>query len=654
VVGFVLAAGEGRRLRPASLERPKATMPFCGVPLLELAVSRLAGLGLRRIVVNCCHLGDHVEALLAGLASRYPATTLTCSREPRLLDTGGGLREGLRLVPEARHVLVHNVDTLLDYDLAGLVADHLASGALATLALVPGRGPRTVCLRADGTIEDFRRPRGTAPYTFAGVHIFARQALAFLPPRPVCSVIEAYEGALAAGGVVRGVSVGEAYWADLGTTRDYLAAHQSAPCAPFHGHPLLRRAFSAQRRRRARWTAQGCALTGAVGLGHGVKLASGVRLHDAVLWDGVCVEAPALLAAGILTGGRVSGVPAAGVGRRPDPRIFATLGVAADEVRIAPLGPQGSGRCYCRLSHGERSWIWSAYGHERSENAAFAACAGFLKELGLQVPDVLVHLPEKGELLLSDLGSRPLLKVSDPAELRRLLGEVLTQAARLHATGLAALGGLEAVLQKGFTPGLYQWERNYFRENVLQGLLGHAEWWDEGVEGECQAAEALLTSLPPALIHRDLQSANVMVCEGRAWLIDFQGMRRGVGAYDLASLLFDPYRCYGGALRDDAWSAYCQALAGHGVAVPPVEALAAAAVQRLMQALGAYGRLWRHDGLRWYADYLIPGLGMLAEAVAGRGEFRRLRRLVEERCLPAARAVVPRLLEEEAAGPRPG
>jgi len=57
ISGFILAAGEGRRLRPATLTRPKALVPFCGVPLLELAASQLSALGLQAMAVNVSYQG---------------------------------------------------------------------------------------------------------------------------------------------------------------------------------------------------------------------------------------------------------------------------------------------------------------------------------------------------------------------------------------------------------------------------------------------------------------------------------------------------------------------------------------------------------------------------------------------------------------------
>ncbi len=71
IAGFIPAAGEGRGLRPASLLRPKALMPFCGVPALELAAAQLADLGLEAIVVNASYLTGQVEEAVARLRERH-------------------------------------------------------------------------------------------------------------------------------------------------------------------------------------------------------------------------------------------------------------------------------------------------------------------------------------------------------------------------------------------------------------------------------------------------------------------------------------------------------------------------------------------------------------------------------------------------------
>ena len=94
-----------------------------------------------------------------------------------------------------------------------------------------------------------------------------------------------------------------------------------------------------------------------------------------------------------------------------------------------------------------------------------------------------------------------------------------------------------------FNAALYLWEQSYFFENCL----GRYFKIDNVKLAELTTLPALaeianrLDRLPRVLVHRDFQSQNIIVRNGQAYLIDFQGMRPGLAEYDLASLLFDPY-----------------------------------------------------------------------------------------------------------------
>jgi len=103
-----------------------------------------------------------------------------------------------------------------------------------------------------------------------------------------------------------------------------------------------------------------------------------------------------------------------------------------------------------------------------------------------------------------------------------------------------------------------------------------------------------LAAAPRALLHRDFQSTNVMLIGSVAYLIDYQGMRWGLPAYDLASMIYDPYAPFTESEREDL-IADTFALASASPEALDLDAfrrrLVQCATQRLMQALGAYGFL---------------------------------------------------------------
>ena len=630
ISGFILAAGEGRRLRPATLTRPKALVPFCGTPLLELVAGQLNSLELRATVINVHYQGERVYEAAMRLAHRT-GWDLRLSHEATLLDTGGGLRHGLRLLDRPDHVLVHNVDTVLDYDLTRLVRHHLDRGALATLLLVPERGPLTVDLGNDSRIADFRRPKGTGEYTFTGVHIFRRELLDYLPPEPVCSIITAYENALRDGCDVRGVVVGkDDYWADLGTADQYIRAHgEIADCA-LRYHPSMQKAQAEQARRREALEQKGVQCTGALGLGIELGVPAGAHLHNAVLWDYTRLPRPLLYADGIFVGEDVPPPRPVDEERTPDPRVYISLDLDPEQTRLTPLEKQGSGRRYCRLSHRNDSWVWCAYDPERRENAGFAAISDFLKRLGIRVPEVVLHLPGACELVSRDLGQHVLVQNREGAPTECLL-QVVEQIARLHVLGDQAARLEELPLQKGFTKGLYDWERDYFRENLLGRVLGRPDLWGIAAREYCTLRDTLLRQ-PLVPIHRDLQSANVMIVDDEAYLIDFQGMRLGCAAYDLGALLYDSYQeqSITADIRHRVWEHYCRQVERLGGTPPADSLLPTAAIQRLLQALGAYGKLWLKDNLIWYRQFIRPGLRLMVTAAEEAKTFPTLAEMARQ------------------------
>jgi NDP-sugar pyrophosphorylase family protein len=60
---MLLAAGEGTRLRPYTLEKPKPCIPFLSVPLAFYSLSLLSEINVHNLVTNVFHLPDQVQNL---------------------------------------------------------------------------------------------------------------------------------------------------------------------------------------------------------------------------------------------------------------------------------------------------------------------------------------------------------------------------------------------------------------------------------------------------------------------------------------------------------------------------------------------------------------------------------------------------------------
>src|SRR5206468_10207614 len=137
---------------------------------------------------------------------------------------------------------------------------------------------------------------------------------------------------------------------------------------------------------------------------------------------------------------------------------------------------------------------------------------------------------------------------------------------------------------------LYRWEQRYFFNNCLGRYFKVSESTRKDLAALPSLREIAkrLASLPRVLVHRDFQSQNIIIQNGQANLIDFQGMRPGLAEYDLASLVYDPYVDLSEAERAELIAYYRGRQLENGITIDGDFdlKLRLCAMQRLMQALG--------------------------------------------------------------------
>jgi NDP-sugar pyrophosphorylase family protein len=205
LVGVVLAAGQGRRLRPLTDVRPKALCTVDRRPLVDWALDRLARFTQRR-AVNVHH---HRDQLLEHLA----ATDVHVSvEEDQALGTAGGIGR-LRDWVDGRPVLLTNADAWYPPTMTA-VLDDLVTGW-------DGTRPRLLCTRpadpVDGVFDGLR---------YVGTALLPWWSVRDLAPEPA-GLYEMSWRALHAQGRLELV-VTDVPTVDCGTPADYLRANLAA------------------------------------------------------------------------------------------------------------------------------------------------------------------------------------------------------------------------------------------------------------------------------------------------------------------------------------------------------------------------------------------------------------------------------------------
>jgi aminoglycoside/choline kinase family phosphotransferase len=285
-------------------------------------------------------------------------------------------------------------------------------------------------------------------------------------------------------------------------------------------------------------------------------------------------------------------------------------------ISVEPIEKGGSGRKFWRVRTADGSCILVRYTTDRADNAGYADIARFLSNVGVRVPQIFLHDAGEGILVMEDVGSDDLFSFRNAPwpERRRLYELTLDQIALLHTRAHLADGC--PPLQPAFDEALYQWEQEYFIEHCLGRHFGMSESAIATHVDRARLREIAgqLAAEPRCLVHRDFQSQNVMIRDGQPAFIDFQGLRPGLAPYDLASLLLDPYVRLPAAERDTLFA--------HYLTVARVENVAhfralydLCAMQRLMQALGAYGKLGHADGRTHFLAHIPAAVVSLREVL---------------------------------------
>lgn len=293
-----------------------------------------------------------------------------------------------------------------------------------------------------------------------------------------------------------------------------------------------------------------------------------------------------------------------------------------------PLKKGGSGRRYHRVAGKDgASAILCVYDDTRAENLLYGQLGHALFAAGVNVPQVLAEDPDAGVLMLEDLGATDLWSLTRGTTFPwSAFASALEQVGHLHRLGAEAVQKAGLTLMEPFGDKLYAWERQYFTDNVLAGRKP-----DRDLQNEMATLAKELGARPQVLVHRDFQSQNILVRDGQAWLIDFQGARLGCQFYDFASLAFDPYlTCPDMDLwRIDLEDHAREVADWKGSLDEFTHLLHVAATQRLLQACGAYAFLGRKQGRADFLAHLPQGLRNLAIAASLCGK-RRIAKLAAE------------------------
>ncbi len=225
---FLLAAGQGTRLRPITDKVPKCLVPICGVPMLNIWMKICRNAGIDEVMVN---LHTHADSVRGWLETNANGVRVRIAEETTLLGSAGTLLANRDWVASETCFWILYADVLTNTNLSRMMKFHLAGRAAATLGLYQVPDPSRcgiVSFDEKMVIREFvekpAQPRSR--WAFSGVMIGTPELINQIPSRyPVdlgFDVLPRLAGRMLAYPI-------SDYLLDIGTLENYQAAQNTWP-----------------------------------------------------------------------------------------------------------------------------------------------------------------------------------------------------------------------------------------------------------------------------------------------------------------------------------------------------------------------------------------------------------------------------------------
>jgi hypothetical protein len=616
---MALAAGLGSRLRPLTDIMPKPLAPVCNRPMLEIVMSNLLGAGIAEFAVNTHYLPEMVNDFINH--SIFKDIT-KIFHEPEILGTGGGPVNARKMLSQNESFIIHNSDILTDMNLPALISHHFKSGRKITMALVEGPENR-VRVAPDGIVHDIlsslgRNPAGSRLMTYSGVMVLSRDIFKYLPePAVNCSIIRGILEMMKAEPDAVGAYIEKnIYWNDLGSLEQYFAAHKdilelNRVRLPYF-QSLHRQCIDKEAE-----ISPSAELSGFCAAGRKSRIHDNAAVMNCILFDGAEVPAGDFRCNEIIT-------PQMGIHRNIHElkRLQILAGEDFSRIRLTSLREQGSLRGFYRVaSHHKSRALMLSDGMDQDFDR-FIYIGRFLSKFNFPTPEIFAFEPEEFSVLMEDLGNetvfRRLQHLKDSRDIDKLYENIIDALLDFQLRGTALFKRSDAPILRTFDRSYLRWETQYFSKQYLEGCCHIPPDECNALNPEFDQLAAHVEKQPKIYMHRDFQSQNIMIHDGRIRFVDFQGSRIGPLGYDIMSLVNDCYIHFDRKRRRRLMDYYCSRLKemdAEYAAIDLEDCLIAAGLQRNMQAIGAYGFLGLNQGKKQYLDFIPRGMELLKEGI---------------------------------------
>lgn len=670
---LILAAGFGTRLLPHTAILPKPLFTLNGISVLQRCIEQLIEAGCSDIIINTHHLHHKIERFIDScMAEKRFNVPVTTIHEAQILETGGAIKNVHNFMGNDNFIVI-NSDVVSDINLREAWDFHISGGWLATLLLHDYPLYNKVTVDSNLFIRDFsasgsesakNRQTESRQYhnslaererelvadavesrmlAFTGIQILSPEIFDHMPQKSCFSSIELYSSLARKGDSIKAFICKDLFWQDIGTPATYRdVAIRSAALAQFFKRGSCSTADEAD-------------------------------CDTPISPSSASIESKSSLP---LSMNQIEVEKLAGDGsdrgwyrcKSSDfSVIIADHGIHCDHhEKMRNYGTiLNSGDIYNQrgIHNQSRMSQEKSIFHKSEEIDSFIRIGNHLFKMGVPVPQIKGYDRFAGLVVLEDLGDLHLqdviIKIGGHKRARDNTNSNPVLEWYRKVCALAISFSTQGI--KGFddrwtfqTPSyskemILEKECRYFVEAFLQGYLKKAVKFKDFMEDFQFIADHALEHGFQGLMHRDLQSRNIMVRERKKsiteksslaessestdpyclnsgktlkenslFFIDFQSARRGPLQYDLASLLIDPYVNLSEEIQETLLhecAINIEQLTGSN-REKFIESYRYCAMARNMQMLGAFSHLSLNRGKSCFQQYIPLALHNLKKNIA--------------------------------------
>ncbi|MEN2985624.1 MAG: sugar phosphate nucleotidyltransferase [Thermodesulfovibrionaceae bacterium] len=585
IKGFILAAGFSKRLRPITEHIPKPLLPIAGEIMLDRIYKFLKSLEITEIGINLHYKADEIENYI-----KENNLSLEIFHERDILDTAGALYNAKNFLKDCI-VIVHNSDIYWDGNIKEAIEWHLNLENAITLLVHDHFSNKKLIVDSEGNLVGLTHLKSSTHFqslfAFTGVAIYNSDVLKILSEGP-SSVIDLWFKAKEKGLKVKVFPVKYNFWFDIGTPVGFASAVFNK----------LKRNFTSL---YVHPTSSGCELIDPEG---NVVIERNVRIEKPFRGKNLIILPETVFSK------KIKQISNCIIGKN------FIVSICGWQKQKENLSSGGSTRNYFR----KQKKVFCEWEEVNEEFKKTVILGKFFRQKGFPVPNIIDVIQEKKLIIFEDLGNLTLYSWLQcrrkEEEIINIYKKVIENIINLHWRISSETSQLEISLPE-FDYEYFRWESNYFLRECVEGVFKLNLFdFKTGLQQELHLIAEKLSQTKKVILHRDLQSQNIMLRDKKVYFVDYQSARWGPAGYDLASLLWDPYIYLTDKIREKLINFYIENLPTFNFQPKAFfEELLLCRIQRHMQTLGAYSFLSLKRNKKNFLKFIPSALNLLYEDI---------------------------------------